>query len=62
LTTSRRSLTVTSSAHSRRIELLCLPPCDYNMARLIELEVLCREISSVDDLDDYGERLAACMR
>lgn len=56
------ALTVVSGAHSRRVELLRLPPYDYNMARLIELEALCREISSVDDLECYGERLAAIMR
>ena len=56
------ALTVASGAHTRRVELLRLPPYDYNMARLIELEALCREISSVDDLDTYGERLAAIMR
>jgi len=55
------ALTVASGAHSRRVELLRLPPYDYNMARLIELNALCREISSVDDLDAYGERLAAIM-
>ncbi len=56
------ALTVVSGTHSRRVELLRLPPYDYNMARLIELEALCREITSVDDLDVYGERLAAIMR
>ncbi len=55
------ALTVVSGAHSRRVELLRLPPYDYNMARLLELEALSREITSVDDLDAYGERLAAIM-
>lgn len=56
------ALTVVAGGYSRRVELLRLPPYDYNMARLIEIEALCREISSVDDLDAYGERLAAIMR
>ena len=56
------ALTVASGAHSRRVELLRLPPYDYNMARLIELNALCHEISSVEDLDAYDERLAAIMR
>jgi len=56
------ALTVVAGTHSRRVELLRLPPYDYNMARLIELAALCREISSVDDLDAYGERLATIMR
>jgi len=56
------ALTVVSGAHSRRVELLRLPPYDYNMARLIALDALCREISSVDDLEAYGERLAEIMR
>jgi uncharacterized membrane protein YjjP (DUF1212 family) len=55
------ALTVVSGEHARRVELLRLPPYDYNMARLIELEALCREISSVDDLQCYRERLAAIM-
>ncbi len=56
------ALTVVAGGQSRRVELLRLPPYDYNMARLIEIEALCREISSVDDLNAYGERLAAIMR
>lgn len=55
------ALTVVAGGHSRRVELLRLPPYDYNMARLIEIEALCREITSVGDLDAYGERLAAIM-
>lgn len=56
------ALTVVAGGNSRRVELLRLPPYDYNMARLIELDALCREISSVDDLERYSERLAAIMR
>lgn len=56
------ALTVVAGGNSRRVELLRLPPYDYNMARLIELDALCREISSVDDLECYIERLAAIMR
>jgi len=56
------ALTVVAGGNSRRVELLRLPPYDYNMARLIELDALCREISSVDDLERYIERLAAIMR
>lgn len=55
------ALTVVSGDHARRVELLRLPPYDYNMARLIGLDALCREISSVDDLAAYAERLAAIM-
>ena len=56
------ALTVVSGQHTRRVELLRLPPYDYNMARLIDLDALCREIVSVDDLQHYSERLAAIMR
>jgi len=56
------ALTVVSGDNARRVELLRLPPYDYNMARLIELEALCRDISSSDCLDNYAERLAVIMR
>lgn len=56
------ALTVVSGSNARRVELLRLPPYDYNMARLIELDALCRDIASVDCLDDYAERLATIMR
>lgn len=56
------ALTVVAGDQSRRVELLRLPPYDFNMARLIELDALCREIASVDELDAYAERLAAIMR
>ncbi|MER2540091.1 MAG: threonine/serine exporter family protein [Azonexus sp.] len=55
------ALTVVAGEHMRRVELLRLPTYDYNMARLIELNVLCREINSVDDLAHYSERLAGIM-
>src|SRR6185369_15930584 len=55
------ALTVVSGDHARRVELLRLPPYDYNMARLIGLDALCRDISSVDELAAYAERLAAIM-
>jgi len=56
------ALTVVSGENTRRVELLRLPPYDYNMARLIALDALCREISSVECLEAYAERLAAIMR
>lgn len=56
------ALTVVSGDKSRRVELLRLPPYDYNMARLIDLDALCLEISSVDQLAAYAERLAVIMR
>ncbi|PKO88635.1 MAG: hypothetical protein CVU18_06665 [Betaproteobacteria bacterium HGW-Betaproteobacteria-12] len=56
------ALTVVAGDQSRRVELLRLPPYDFNMARLIELDALCREIASVDELDGYAERLATIMR
>jgi hypothetical protein len=39
------ALTVAVPSGARRVEMLRLPPYDYNMARLIELEALCRDIS-----------------
>lgn len=56
------ALTVVAGEHTRRVELLRLPPYDYNMARLIDLDALCRDISSVEALADYSTRLAAIMR
>ena len=38
------ALNVASGGDSRRVEMLRLPPYDYNMARLIALQALCREI------------------
>ena len=56
------ALNVTAGEQARRVEMLRLPPYDYNMARLTELQALCREIDSLDQLAAYGERLAAIMR
>ena len=56
------ALTVVAGEHTRRVELLRLPPYDYNMARLIDLNALCRDILSVEDLARYSERLATIMR
>ena len=56
------ALNVVSGGDSRRVEMLRLPPYDYNMARLIALQALCREIDSPDRLDAYADRLAAIMR
>ncbi len=56
------ALTVVAGEQERRVELLRLPPYDYNMARLIALDALCREIDSVAALEAYAERLAAIMR
>ena len=55
------ALTVVAPSGVRRTEMLRLPPYDYNMARLIELQTLCREISDLAALPAYAERLAAIM-
>lgn len=56
------ALNVVSGANSRRVEMLRLPPYDYNMARLIALQELCRDISDIDALDAYIARLATIMQ
>lgn len=55
------ALTLVDKDGQRRVELLRLPPYDYNMARLIELETLCAEIDGSVRLADYEQRLAATM-
>jgi uncharacterized membrane protein YjjP (DUF1212 family) len=55
------ALTISADGQSRRVEMLRLPPYDFNMARLIELQGLCREIDSPEQLDAYAARLAAIM-
>ena len=55
------ALTISADGQSRRVEMLRLPPYDFNMARLIELQALCREIDSPEHLDAYVARLAAIM-
>lgn len=55
------ALTVVAPDGARRVELLRLPPYDYNMARLIALQALCRDIAEAAGLDDYARRLAVLM-
>ena len=55
------ALTISADGQSRRVEMLRLPPYDFNMARLIELQALCREIDSPARLDAYAARLAEIM-
>lgn len=55
------ALSVVAPDGSRRVELLRLPPYDYNMARLIALQALCREISEAGRLDAYVAQLAEIM-
>jgi uncharacterized membrane protein YjjP (DUF1212 family) len=55
-------LTVAAPNGERQVEMLRLPPYDYNMARLIELEALCREISGPDQIDQHTQRLAEIMQ
>lgn len=55
------ALTISADGQSRRVEMLRLPPYDFNMARLIELQALCREIDSPARLDAYAARLAQIM-
>ena len=52
------ALTVAAPKGARRFEMLRLPPYDYNMARLIALEALCREISNPAQLKTYVAQLA----
>ena len=57
------AISVVSGERSRRVEMLRLPPYDYNMARLIALQELCRDIADLDALDTYAvARLAAIMQ
>ncbi len=56
------ALTVVSPAGLRRVEMMRLPPYDYNMARLIALEALCREVGQAESLDGDAERLASIMQ
>ena len=55
------ALTISADGQSRRVEMLRLPPYDFNMARLIELQALCREIDSPARIDAYVARLADIM-
>ena len=50
------ALTISADGQSRRVEMLRLPPYDFNMARLIELQALCRAIDSPARLDAYVAR------
>jgi uncharacterized membrane protein YjjP (DUF1212 family) len=55
-------LTITTPAGERRIEMLRLRPYDYNMARLIALEDLCKEINHPGQLEAYCEKLSQIMQ
>lgn len=55
-------LTVAAPNGERQVEMLRLPPYDYNMARLIELEALCREMTDPDQIRHYTQRLAEIMQ
>ena len=56
------ALNIVAGEHVRRIELLRLPPYDYNMARLIELRALTGEITSPSQLAKYAARLETIMQ
>ncbi len=56
------ALTVVAPGGARRVELLRLPPYDYNMARLIELQQLVDAIDQPARLGDYIARLEGIMR
>jgi uncharacterized membrane protein YjjP (DUF1212 family) len=55
------ALTISADGQSRRVEMRRLPPYDFNMARLIELQALCREVESPARLDAYAAHLAGIM-
>ena len=52
------ALSVRDPAGAQKTEMLRLQAYDYNMARLIELQALCREIRGTADLPAYRQRLA----
>ena len=56
------ALTVVAPSGARRVEMLRLPAYDYNMARLIALEALCRDLSKAGQLSDYSARLRQIMQ
>lgn len=56
------ALTVVAPGGARRVELLRLPPYDYNMARLIELQALADAVGDGAGLADHAARLAAIMQ
>lgn len=56
------ALTVVAGDGTRRVEMLRLPPYDFNMARLIALQALTRDIASAEDVEGYATRLAGIMR
>ncbi len=56
------ALTVAAPGGARRVEMLRLPAYDYNMARLIDLEALCRDLSDANQLNQYATRLGKIMQ
>ena len=56
------ALTVAAPGGARRVEMLRLPAYDYNMARLIDLEALCRDLSDSNQLNEYTTRLSKIMQ
>lgn len=55
-------LTIATPEGERRVEMLRLPAYDYNMARLIALEALCKEITAPGQIDTYTEKLRGIMQ
>ncbi len=55
------TLNITAEDNSRRVELLRLPTYDYNMARLIALENLIRDIDGIGSLDRCTTQLQDIM-
>jgi uncharacterized membrane protein YjjP (DUF1212 family) len=51
------TLNISADNVTQRVEMLRLPPYDYNMARLIALENLLREIDGSNSLDGCAARL-----
>ena len=56
------TLNITAEHTTQRIEMLRLPAYDYNMARLIALEALLREIEGGDSLARSAQRLDEIMK
>ena len=56
------TLNITAEHTTQRVEMLRLPAYDYNMARLIELEALLREVEGGDSLARSAQRLEAIMK